>query len=85
MYDLLTSIKYIVEAKGYIIPDVKNANKMWKGQKREAWGVKDTNHGGKRVLILTEDDNGAISKKKCTKMHMAQRIIRNPGRMSRNR
>ena len=23
-------------------------------------GVKDTNHGGKRVLMLTYDDNGAI-------------------------
>ena len=46
-YDLLTSIKYIVEAEGCIIPDVKNFNKTWKRQKREAWGVKDTNHGGK--------------------------------------
>ena len=66
-YDLLTSIKYIVEAEGCIILDVKNVNKTWKRQRRKAWGVKDTNHGGKRVLILADDDNGEISKKKMHK------------------
>ena len=76
MYDLLTSIKYIEEAEGCIIPDVKNVNKTWKRQRREYWGVKDTNHGGKRVLMLTDNDNGAISKKNCTNMHMAQRKCR---------
>ena len=60
MYDLLTSIKYIVEAKGCIITDVKNVNKTWKRRRREAWGIKDTNHGGKRLLMLNENDNGAI-------------------------
>ena len=44
-YDLLTSIKYIVEAEGCIIPDVKNVNKTWKQQRREAWGAKDAKHG----------------------------------------
>ena len=62
-----------MEAKGCIIPYVKNVNKTWKGQIREAWGVKVANNGGKRVPIMTKDDNGAISKKNCTKMHMAQR------------
>ena len=52
-----------MEAKGCITPDVKNVNKTWKRRRREAWGGKDTNHGGKRVLMLTEDDNGEILKK----------------------
>ena len=46
------------------------------GWQREFWGSKDTNHGGKRVQMLAEDDYGAILKKKCTKMHMAQRDCR---------
>ena len=40
MYDLLTSIKYIVEDEGCIIPDAKNVNKTWKGRRREAWGLR---------------------------------------------
>ena len=60
MYDVLTSIKYIVEDEGCIIPDVNNANKTWKMRRRGAWGIKDNNHGGKMVLILAEDDNGVI-------------------------
>ena len=31
-YDLLTSIKYIVEAEGCIILESKNVNKTWKGR-----------------------------------------------------
>ena len=56
-----------MEAKGCIIPDVNNANKTWKMRRRGAWGIKDNNHGGKMVLILAEDDNGVISKKKLPK------------------
>ena len=73
MYDLLTSIKYIVDTEGCIIPDVKNVNKTWKRCRRGAWGVKCTYHGGNRVLMLTDNDKGAISKKKCTNVHMEQR------------
>ena len=56
-----------MEAEGCIIPDINNVNKTWKSQRREAWGVKDTNHGGKRVLMLADDDNGEISKEKIHK------------------
>ena len=72
-YDILTSINYIMEAEGCIISDVNNVNKPWKRPRREAWRVKDTNHGRKRVLMLANDDYGKITKKKCTKMHMVQR------------
>ena len=60
MYDVLTSIKYIVEVKECIIPDVKNVKNTRKVHKREAWVSKDTNHGGKRVQMLAEDDHGEI-------------------------
>ena len=33
-YDLLTSIKYIMEAEGCIIPDFINVNKTWKRLRR---------------------------------------------------
>ena len=72
-YDELTPVKNIVEAKGLIIPDVKNVKNMRKGRRREDWGGKDTNHGVNMVRMLAGDDYGAISKKKFTKMLMAQR------------
>ena len=55
-YDVLKSIKYIVEAEGCIIPDVNNVKNTRKGRRREVWGSKDTNLGGKRVCMLAEDD-----------------------------
>ena len=67
IYDVLPSIKYIVETKGCIIPDVKNVQNAWKGRRREVWGSKDTNNGGKRVQMLAEDDYGATSDKKLHK------------------
>ena len=67
MYDVITSIKNIVEAEGCIIPDVKNVKNTRKGQRREVWGVKYTNHGRKRVKILAEEYYGAILKKKLHK------------------
>ena len=57
-YDLLTSIKYIVEAEGCIIPDVKNVKNTRKGRQREAWGIKDTNHEGNILRMLDEDEYG---------------------------
>ena len=56
MYDVLTSIKYIVEDEGCIIPDVNNAKNTLKGRRREAWGSKDTNCGRKSLQIFSEDD-----------------------------
>ena len=76
MYDGITSIKYIVEAEGCIIPDVKNVKNTRKGRQREVWGSKDTNHGIKRVRMLADDDYSTILNKNCTKMHMAQRECR---------
>ena len=66
-YDVLTSIKYIVEAEGCIVPDFNNVKNTRKGQQREAWKIKDTNHGGKRVRMLDEYNYGAILKKKLHK------------------
>ena len=66
-YAVLTPIKYIVEAKGCIILDAKNVKNTRKGQQREVWGSKDTNHGGKRLRMLSEDDYGALLKKKMHK------------------
>ena len=63
MYDLLTSIKYIMESKGCIVPDVKNVKNTRKGRLREAWESKDTNHGRKRMRMLAKDDCGAVLKK----------------------
>ena len=68
-YNVITSVKYIVEAKGCTIPYVNNLKNLRKGWQREVWGSKDTNHGGKRVRMLAEDDYGKNSKKKCTNMH----------------
>ena len=45
-----------MEAKGYIIPDVKNVKNAQKWRRREAWAIRDTNHGGERVRMLDEDD-----------------------------
>ena len=53
-----------MEDEGCIIPDVNNMENTWKGWQREAWGSKDTNHGGKRVRMSDEDEYGAIPKKK---------------------
>ena len=50
-YGVLISIKYIVEAEGCIIPDVNNVKTTWKGRRREAWGIKEANHGGNRVRM----------------------------------
>ena len=66
-YDVLTSIKYIVEAEGCIIPDVKNVKNTQNGRQREVWGGKGAFHGGKRVQMLAGDDYGAISEKKLHK------------------
>ena len=56
MYDVLISIKYIVEDRYCIVPDFKNVENMQKGRQREAWGIKDTNNGGNIVQVLAEDD-----------------------------
>ena len=73
-YYVLIPIKYIVEAKGCIIPDVNNVKNKQKGRHSEDWGSKDTNNGVKRVQMLVEDDYSTILKEKnVTKMHMAQR------------
>ena len=58
MYDVLTSINYIVETKGFIIPDVKNVKNIRKGRQRGAGDIKDTINGVKRVRMLVEDDYG---------------------------
>ena len=55
-YDVLTSIKYIVEDEGCIIPDVKNVKNTRKLRRREVWESKDTNNGGKRARMLAEDN-----------------------------
>ena len=68
-YDVLTKIKYIVEAKVCTIPDVDNVKKMQKGRQRVVWGSKDTNNGRNRVRMLAEYDYGANPKK------IAQRCI----------
>ena len=57
-YDVITSIKYIVEVEGCIIPDVKNVKNTRKGRQREAWGIKDTNHEGNILRMLDEDEYG---------------------------
>ena len=77
-YDLLASIKYTMEAEGCIIPDVNNVNKTWKKRRREAWGVKDSNHGEKRVLVLPKDNNYEISREK-----IAQRCTWRKGNVAR--
>ena len=59
-YDVLASIKYIVEDEGCIIPDINNVKNTWNGQRGEVWGIKDTNHEGGRVQMLAEDDYGEI-------------------------
>ena len=62
-----------METEGCTIPDFKNAKNARKGRRREVRGSNDTNNGGKRVQMMTEDDYSANSKKNCTKMHMEQR------------
>ena len=72
-YDVLISIMYIVEAEGFIIPGVKNVRNVWKVQRREYWGSKETNYRGKSVGILAKDDYGAIPKGKVHKdAHVAK-------------
>ena len=72
-YSVLISIMYIVEAEGFIIPGVKNVRNVWKVQRREYWGSKETNYRGKSVGILAKDDYGAIPKGKVHKdAHVAK-------------
>ena len=52
-----------MEAEGCIIPDVNNVKNTRKGRRREVWGSKDTNHGGKKVRVLAENNYGKNSKK----------------------
>ena len=55
-YYVFTSIKYIVEDKGCIIPDVNNVKNSRNVRVKVVWGGKYTNYGGKRVRMLAEDD-----------------------------
>ena len=50
-----------------IIPDFKIVKNTRKGRQKEAWEGKETNHGGKRVRMLAEDDYGVILKKQLHK------------------
>ena len=43
-------------------PRCQECKKHAEGWKTEAWGIKDTNHGGKRLQMLAEYDYGAITK-----------------------
>ena len=56
-----------MEDEGYTISDVKNVKTSEKGWQRGVLGIKDTNHGGKRVQILAEYDYGTNPKKKLQK------------------
>ena len=44
-------------------PGCQECENTRKGRQREAWGINDTNNGGKRVQMLAEDVYGAIQKK----------------------